>query len=323
MKHLFLSLIALLSLSQAMMAETPYMVREGQQWVYEIDNFFSKNGQHEDHIFSMTLEFKGDTVIDGMTYLKLYRTLAEDVRGLSGNTVGDTVTIIPKGTELIASLREDEIHGVYAIYEIPYRMQVRNFTTNNFRYNMAEDDPLLFGNYEYNIYHLGSIDNSTNPSEWYLMNVRLNEYSEQGYFKFVKQQRFDSEHLPFGINVWCDGNGEMSPMGHFFFHQFFGYYKESSSSVGFATFISPLGTLRDFRAHVSCRFSHLNRDGNTIYKTSAYNQDLDTTVGVNQIVTDGTEDDAYWYDLNGRAIAMSRPAQPGIYIHQGRKVVVK
>lgn len=320
MKYLFL--IVSLIYAQSVIAAESYMVREGQQWVYEIDNYFSNNGLYESNVFAMTLEFKGDTIIDGISYLKLYRTLTEDVRGLSSGIDGDTITILPRGTELIANLREDENHNVYAIYEIPYRKQVRNFTTNNFRYNMLEDDPLVFGNFEYHIYHLDNIGSSSNPTMWYLMNVRLNEYSEQAYFKFAKQTNYENENLPNGINVWCDDNDEMNPKGHFFFHQYFGYYKESSSDVGLGTFISPLGTLRDIRARVLCRFSHFNINGNTVYKTSAYNQDLDATVDVNQIVTDMEQNDDYWYDLDGHAFTL-RPKSSGIYIHQGRKVLVK
>lgn len=324
MKHLFLTMAVLLSFAQAIMAEEPYMVREDHQWVYEIDNFFEYSGQTECYSFPMTLEFKGDTIINGQSYLKLYRTMSGDVRGLSSETASsDTITIIPKGTELIACLREDENHNVYAIYEIPYRAQVRNFTTNNFRYNMAEDDPLLFGNFEYHIYHLEPIDNSSNPAQWYLMNVRLNEYSEQNYFKFERIEQYESEYVTFGhINVWRDGNDEMSPTGHFFFHQYFGYYKETSASVGMSTFISPLGTLRDMRGFVVCRFSHFIRNGNTIYKTSAYNQDFDTTVAIERVITDKQEGDNSWYDLYGHKYN-SLPTTPGIYIHQGKKVVVK
>ena len=65
--------------------------------------------------------------------------------------------------------------------------------------------------------------------------------------------------------------------------------------------------------------SHVvDTDGNIIYKGPCYseNSSIETVGDVSRL------GDPRWYDLLGHPYE-SRPTQPGIYIHQGRKVVVK
>lgn len=58
-----------------------------------------------------------------------------------------------------------------------------------------------------------------------------------------------------------------------------------------------------------------------VYGTTAANLSLSAITAIDQITTNGTQtgDDAY-YDLTGRRV--STPAA-GVYIHQGKKVVIK
>ncbi|MBQ9576598.1 MAG: hypothetical protein IJV11_06925, partial [Muribaculaceae bacterium] len=60
-------------------------------------------------------------------------------------------------------------------------------------------------------------------------------------------------------------------------------------------------------------------DGNTLYEGAYYSY----YSGISQVDRDAkVSADPRWYDLLGRPHE-TRPTQPGIYIHQGRKVVVK
>ena len=60
-------------------------------------------------------------------------------------------------------------------------------------------------------------------------------------------------------------------------------------------------------------------DGNIIYKAPWYSDNS----SISQVDRDAkVSADPRWYDLLGRPHE-TRPTQPGIYIHQGRKVVVK
>jgi len=60
-------------------------------------------------------------------------------------------------------------------------------------------------------------------------------------------------------------------------------------------------------------------DGNTLYKGAYY----DTYNSIDRVADDASAAaDPRWYDLLGHPFD-SRPTQPGVYIHQGKKVVVK
>lgn len=56
----------------------------------------------------------------------------------------------------------------------------------------------------------------------------------------------------------------------------------------------------------------------SVKKTAA--QIAARTTGINSVVTD--KDDATWFDLNGRRL-QGKPAQKGVYVRDGRKVIVK
>jgi len=60
-------------------------------------------------------------------------------------------------------------------------------------------------------------------------------------------------------------------------------------------------------------------DGNVLYKGAYY----DTYNSIDRVADDASAAaDPRWYDLLGHPFD-SRPTQPGVYIHQGKKVVVK
>ena len=78
-------------------------------------------------------------------------------------------------------------------------------------------------------------------------------------------------------------------------------------------------------------FSQIEENGEIVYKGEKYDwiqQQLKLygnggDTGVGDVPVSGTEDvgDAPYYDMHGHAVAA--PTQPGIYIHNGQKVVVK
>lgn len=77
-KTLILTLLALLGLTQAMAQEYEYIpfVREGVKWVYCIYNdgdFFDPDPHFPIGWTYQTLEFKGDTVINGRTYKAMHK----------------------------------------------------------------------------------------------------------------------------------------------------------------------------------------------------------------------------------------------------------
>ncbi len=69
--------------------------------------------------------------------------------------------------------------------------------------------------------------------------------------------------------------------------------------------------------------SHVVKDGQIIYKGMRYRPGI--VVGVDEVVADQSRRplDENYYDLTGRAVGKDVPTVPGIYIHQGKKIVVR
>ena len=61
-----------------------------------------------------------------------------------------------------------------------------------------------------------------------------------------------------------------------------------------------------------------NGEGHYLVK----NVTADYSTGINRPTVETQQQSPYWYDLEGRR-SLQRPTRPGVYIHQGRKVIVK
>ena len=65
------------------------------------------------------------------------------------------------------------------------------------------------------------------------------------------------------------------------------------------------------------------KDGKIIYKGMRYREDV--LSGIDEVVADQARrsmDDNY-YNLMGQPVGKDVPTAPGIYIHQGKKIVVR
>ena len=72
-----------------------------------------------------------------------------------------------------------------------------------------------------------------------------------------------------------------------------------------------------------CGLSHVVKDGKIIYKGMRYREDV--LSGIDEMATDQARrsmDDNY-YNLMGQPVGKDVPTAPGIYIHQGKKIVVR
>ena len=72
-----------------------------------------------------------------------------------------------------------------------------------------------------------------------------------------------------------------------------------------------------------CGLSHVVRDGQIIYKGMRYREGVH--VGVDEVVADRNDRplDPNYYNLMGQPVGQEVPTAPGIYIHQGKKIVVR
>ena len=67
---------------------------------------------------------------------------------------------------------------------------------------------------------------------------------------------------------------------------------------------------------------HVIRDGRIIYKGMRYNPDNMT--GIDEVAADKSrQTDSNYYNLMGQPMGKEMPTTPGIYIHHGKKIVVK
>ena len=72
-----------------------------------------------------------------------------------------------------------------------------------------------------------------------------------------------------------------------------------------------------------CGLSHVVKDGQIIYKGMRYTPGV--RVGIDEVVEDKVSrpQDPRYYDLMGRPVGTEVPEAPGIYIHQGKKIIVR
>ncbi len=68
--------------------------------------------------------------------------------------------------------------------------------------------------------------------------------------------------------------------------------------------------------------SHVIKDGKIIYKGMRYN--LNNVTGVDELAVDkARQADGNYYNLMGQPMGKQLPTTPGIYIHHGKKIIVK
>lgn len=72
-----------------------------------------------------------------------------------------------------------------------------------------------------------------------------------------------------------------------------------------------------------CGLSHVIKDGKIIYKGMRYKSD--PHVGIDEVTRDESNlmMDGNYYNLMGQPVGKDIPTAPGIYIHQGKKIVVR
>ena len=84
-------------------------------------------------------------------------------------------------------------------------------------------------------------------------------------------------------------------------------------------------TINSFRAYFVLTGIEAGTTSSPGIKSFALNFDDDTTTGVTTLATTERAGEGSWYDLSGRKMVKSsnRPISRGVYIHNGKKVVIK
>ena len=312
------------------------------KWVYYLTVqglLDEESGHYTRDTIPYTIEFKGDTLVPIETDIddhfrmvnpieckKIYRQFERDV--INAYT-GDT--IYGKEPELIG-WAYDFMYATYVHFSDSYRAKTRNFALPITYFIDDEYDKDKF-------YCLGQAKQTLEATNAYWAHLPEHYYY---HFHFDHAQEVEVDgtirtlyssdtlqsrnKLPYEhMQVfWMTGVGWF---GHF-------YKSGWSNPHNASTFLSPTGTARgkkyqyidigdDLTSIIqNSFFSHQEKDGKVIFKSPWYIGDKNESVGVTSVPSETADRDNRWYNLNG-VMFDSKPTQPGVYIHGGKKVIIK
>ena len=296
------------------------MVKEGKKWVY-----YKMHYTTQGYVYFPTIyEFRGDTVMGGERYKKLYEDLYLYIKSGTTNLPSSSFTEGVNHLNRIVAYFREEGSKVYVrdtpfIYYLPLVGCIYNTPIKNFYY-------------EYIVY-----DWSCDANEWFKQ-VPLSVYDRENYFTFTDKTMIEingtkrvcyNTSKPYlkmieGIGyVQTNWESTLTPALFTNFYHLIPLTKHNNN---------PLRQLMRYGVVLS----HVIEDEEIIYKGELYDIiqqsafdpnnpdkfDIGGQTGMNDIpVTEADGGDAPYYDMQGHAVAA--PTQPGIYIHNGQKVVVK
>ena len=293
-KTLLISILALLGMTQAAAQEYEYVpfVREGVKWVYFYNNrgnqYYPPDPDLQTGTVYLNLEFKGDTLINGKDYKALHKYYRNAI-----NEENDTIPIY---------LREENkvVYGIVPDGKTYADCPIGNICEGGVIFEDIRDgnefvlydfqDPVAYWGSHYNdlwddsIYIFISIDT-----------IAIGNHLAKKYINSLR------EGLLFYI---IEGVGIDSPTNGYTLFPF-----------------RPMGTGTN---DASFKFSHVIEDGQIVYK--GFNFNPDDWNGIDEVVAEKPQarqvDDNY-YNLMGQPMGKTLPTAPGIYIHHGKKIVVR
>ena len=287
-KLLIIALLALLGMTQAAAQDYEYVpfVREGVKWVCFYDNPCSDDTGNG--TFLPTGDHYYSLEIKGESIIngKLYKP----VHLYSGNSINEDNDTIP------VYLREENkvVYGIIPNEDRYLECPVGIGTYVIFP-NMISD---IHTNEEFVLYDF------SNPEVFY--NSISSMYCE-GYCytdtvliagHYSKRHVFNDGAECIIEGIGYDGNGAGAMLNYFY-----------PVTIGMTQVIYHL--------------SHVVENGQIIHKSWHYNPDIH--VGIDEVVADKTRRplDPNYYNLMGQPVGKDVPTTPGIYIHQGKKIVVR
>ena len=337
MKKLLIILYGLIAglVSNAQEQYVPLTGQDGVKWVYYL--------VHGSDTIPYSIEFKGDTLVNNHNVAglathnlharKCYMTFSKPVVNPSS---GETIF----GTEpLLVAWGFDWHYKTYVHYTKAYRSRVRR---HSIPLEIVDDE------FDDDCFHclgrVSFVDLAQATGYW---SANIPDQYKNAY-QFVKSEEVEVDGH---ARTLYSSEPKMSPyyaIDHVQMQTFmmdgigwFGRYFNSSdtqlSRSNMSNFLSPFGQLRGsyeatvgphiddlYNPYSESLFSHQEKGGEVIFKSPWYLGDDKTTVNIDRILEAKSlpSTDLRWYDLLGHPYE-SRPAQPGIYIHQGRKVVVQ
>ena len=276
MKNLLLTLVTLLSAVATQAQESTYqpLVREGVRWYYGFFNNVegSENADHSQCYY----EFKGDTIINGNVYKKLYRTVIQG--NFSESALFDKQ--LPVTTLECCMIENNKV--VYAVYNRPNYVYDKDY---RFMEHPTDGVETKYGIMLYDF---------NQPAE---------SLSGHGTIQGVKCNQFTTKFV-----FDDDDSINMTLI------EGFGYKNEGwllYSTLPYPYIPRP----------TCCKgwyfIQFTDTDGKVIFDPNK-----DVYSGINDIKAGTVKSDTGYYNLQGQAVDI-KSAPAGIYIHNGKKVVVK
>ena len=290
-KVLLFIMLALLGMIQVAAQEYEYVpfVREGVKWVYYYNNTDNPSFPADPNLaigkVYLTLEIKGDVVVDGKLYKKMHKYF--------GDAINEEIDTVP-----IYLREEDKI--VYSI--VPDGRLYPDCPIGNFYDEDIID--LIHNGQEFVLYDFQDPirywDSKINVSD----NADLNTY-ESLYIDTIAV----GDHL---AKRYVGTKG---------YHQEFKIIEGIGiDSPGSCTTLFPFRPMFT-GGDTLFAFSHVIENDEIVYK--GYNFNPNDFDAVDEVVADHRRPwDGNYYDLMGRAVGKDVPTTPGIYIHNGNKICV-
>lgn len=275
-------------------------VREGVKWVYFYNNDFASNvfDMPED-IQYYSFEMKGDVLINDKHYKPVILTHYFDRGGIDKELEDFIPVYLREEDKLVYAIHPDGIQHpkcpVGIDQYIGYPAQGMPLTTSSEEFVLYDfNDPKAFYDTFFEAKNISFELEGLGPYVEYLNVDTIMVGNHRSKCHHLKSQYVIDNKIIEGIGY--DGRAGM-PL--FYFEQF-------TAGLG-----------------VEYYLSHVIEDGEIIYKSIYYNPDI-------QVAIDEVEADKAWcpldpcyYDLMGHCMGTEVPTTPGIYIHQGKKIMVR
>ena len=277
-------------------------VREGVKWVYTYENYSdSVLGWTADPNLAygtvyLTLELKGDTVINGKTYKAMHKYYGDAI-----NTVNDTIPVY---------LREEDkvVYGIVPDSKTYPDCPIGNIYDYTLLSKMRNGDEFILYNFQ-------------DPQAYWrnLFSPDMSEADFQEYFDDFVLRSTDFMNIGSHM-VKCHTFGTYRT--GFRMIEGIGVDGKEDANVWFGYTLFPWTPIYVGVGNVHFRIRYVTEGDEIIYKSVNYEDKSDA---IDEVVADGTRRpaDPHYYNLMGQPVGTAVPTTPGIYIHQGRKVVVR
>ena len=284
-RSILLVALALMAVSQVAANEYMYtpFVREGVKWVYYYvneDGFYPADPILGKGKVYMNLEFKGDTVINGLTYKAMHKYYGDHI-----NQQNDTIPIY---------LREED-KVVYGIIPDGDRYAYPDCPIGNYYSSIDVYDGNEFVLYDFK-----------DPINYWSSII----YDGSSLYQYLNTDTIAiGNHMAKRYNgLWCNNDFKIIE----------GIGADTQMNGYTLYFFRLIGPFLPF-----FHLSQVIEDGQVIYTGILY--EAEDYFTIDEVVTEQprrVEDDNY-YNPMGQAVGKDVPTTPGIYIHQGKKIVVR